>query len=285
MRANNSKRIQFVSSCYPGNAMSTEMQRKVHSHAARTAHFKARRLCMIEYQASKTRQTPEPSKVLEERGISPSDLLSTVDVVETEKPVLPSPVSLLNSDRKDPFNVLARSLGPIEHFLLDHYIRAVIPCMSNNCNELRNSAKFRDLMTREWAPLTLANIGSLSGAFLSACRHLLKYQQQEQQREYYVHLASQYKLASVRALREAISFEASSLISDSTVSIVMLLAYDELILCDFSTAKSHLQGLIQMMEHNGGPQTLGSNGVLERLVYKFVGDTVSVCNIVLKPCL
>jgi hypothetical protein len=41
---------------------------------------------------------------------------------------------------------------------------------------------------------------------------------------------------------------------------------------DLPTFKSHVRGLVQMVEHNGGPKTLGSNGFLEHLVGKFVGE-------------
>lgn len=85
---------------------------------------------------------------------------------------------------------------------------------------------FVDLMTREWVRLTLTNVGALDGVFLAACRHLLS-NQPDQQQQLYTQLAFQYKLSSVRALREAISIETSSLISDSTVAIGIMLAYDE----------------------------------------------------------
>jgi len=253
--------------------MSVKEQRRAHSHAARTAHAKARRLCTIEYQAVKASQTPESTQGVKERSIAPrSSVQSTLHAVETEQPVLPSPVSLLASDRRDHFKSFARSFEPVEHFLLDHYVRAVIPYMDQHCNKLRDSERYLDLMTKEWVRLTLTNVGTLNGIFLAACRHLLENQQQQQQQQYYTQLAIQYKLYCVQALREAISSEISSLISDSTIAIGMLLAYDELRLGDIPTSRRHLRGLIQMVEHNGGPQTLGSNGFLERLVCKFVGD-------------
>jgi hypothetical protein len=98
--------------------------------------------------------------------------------------------------------------------------------MNINCNKLRDPMRYLDLMTREWVRLTLTNAGSLNGVFLAACRHLLKSQQQYQQ-QYYMQLAIQYKLSCVRDLREAIFFEMSSLISDPTIAIGLLLAYDE----------------------------------------------------------
>lgn len=98
--------------------------------------------------------------------------------------------------------------------------------MNIHCNKLQDPTKYMDLMTREWVRLTLTSTGSLNGVFLAACRHLLKSQQQYQQ-QYYTQLVIQYKLFCVQALRESILFEMSSLISDSTFAIGVLLAYDE----------------------------------------------------------
>jgi len=99
--------------------------------------------------------------------------------------------------------------------------------MNITCNKLKDPKKYLDLMTREWVRLTLTSVGSLNGIFLAACRHLLQYQQQQHQQHDYMQLAIRYKLLCVQALREAIFSEASSTISDSTVTINILLAYDE----------------------------------------------------------
>jgi hypothetical protein len=113
--------IQFISSSYPGDTVSVNEQRRAHSHAARIAHAKARRRRTINYQASKVRKTSEGSQGIEEKRNTPSySVLSAFNAVVTEKGGLPSPVSLLASDRRDPFNSFARPLEPIEHFLLDH---------------------------------------------------------------------------------------------------------------------------------------------------------------------
>jgi len=113
--------IQFIGSSYSGETTSSEGQRRVHSHAARIAHARARRLRTISYRAGKTRQTAKESQQIEERAIIPrlSDL-STFDATEVEQSVLLSPLNLLASDRRDPFDSFARSFNPIEHFLLDH---------------------------------------------------------------------------------------------------------------------------------------------------------------------
>lgn len=95
--------------------------------------------------------------------------------------------------------------------------------MDRNCNKLANSMGYVNLMEREWVRLTLSTFGTQSGIFLAACRHLLDQQQQH----YYSRLAIQYKLYCLQALQKAISSEITSLISDATFGISILMAYDE----------------------------------------------------------
>lgn len=105
--------IQFIHSSKPGlpGVASTEMRRLVHSHAARAAHARTRRQRLIEYHAIKTTSGSEDeslpfSTVAAEIGIS---------VIPS-----PSPLGFLGSHQRDPFASFARSLNPIEDFLLDY---------------------------------------------------------------------------------------------------------------------------------------------------------------------
>lgn len=112
--------IQFIVSAYSRDTSAKEQQ-KAHSHAARAAHARARRLRTIEYQASKAGQQPEtPREVKDlETTTKGCDILA-LKADETEGTVLPSLLNLLSSDRRDPFSCFARDFEPIEHFLLDH---------------------------------------------------------------------------------------------------------------------------------------------------------------------
>lgn len=102
-------------------------------------------------------------------------------------------------------------------------VRAVIPYMNIHCNKLVDPTRYVNLMTREWVRLALINAGSLDGIFLSSCRHLMR----NPQPQHYMQLALQYKLSCVQALRESLVAEVASLISDSTITIGVILCYDE----------------------------------------------------------
>jgi len=101
--------IPFIYSSKHGGVASAEMRRLVYSHAARAAHAKARRQRLIEYHA-----------IQSSSGAEDESLPLSTAAAEIAKSVIPSPLGLLGSDRRDPFASFARSLNPIEDFLLDY---------------------------------------------------------------------------------------------------------------------------------------------------------------------
>jgi hypothetical protein len=114
--------IQFINTSRQGDVTSAEDQRRANSHAARIAHAKTRRLRTIEYQASKARQEPKGTQSSEDRRIIATSGMQPIpdDMIVVEQSILPSPMSLLASDRRDPFDSFGRAFKPVEHFLLDY---------------------------------------------------------------------------------------------------------------------------------------------------------------------
>ena len=153
-------------------------------------------------------------------------------------------------------------------------------------------------MTREWIRLALENAGFLSGILLSASRHLSVVHKQRDQQQLFANLAIRFKLASVRTVSEAISSNShGKSFSDSVVAVTIVLAFDEVrvpqsviitnprpssrangefpvqfTLGDMAMSRRHVQGAVQMVECNGGRQTLGLNGFLEMLLHKYEGE-------------
>lgn len=87
---------------------SAEARRRLHSHAARATHAKARRRRMTQHQATADGQ---------EEGHVPKK-----PVAEIQPAVLPTPIGTLGSGRRDPFASFARRLSPMEDFLLDYLL-------------------------------------------------------------------------------------------------------------------------------------------------------------------
>lgn len=98
-------KIQFIHSPYSKltRGALVETQRRVHSHAAWAAHAKARQLRVMKFGNVEDGRQPF------------SNASFNVDTA-----VMPSPVGLLGSNRRDPFASVARHLNPIEEFCLDY---------------------------------------------------------------------------------------------------------------------------------------------------------------------
>jgi len=102
-------------------------------------------------------------------------------------------------------------------------LTVVVPYMGAHCNVLRDLIGDGERMTKYWSRLAQHDVGFLDSLLLAACRHL---SEKHHNQEFFRQLAIQYKLASVRLLNEAIS-AAISPVSDSTISTVLMLAFDE----------------------------------------------------------
>lgn len=112
------RRIQFInlsSSIREERAV----RRQARSHSARETHARARRLRTVNYRSSdNVRQDGRDIAVHDEDDST--TISSTGKSAERARAVFFSPVSLLASDRTDPFACYTRPFTPIEHFLLDY---------------------------------------------------------------------------------------------------------------------------------------------------------------------
>lgn len=145
-------------------------------------------------------------------------------------------------------------------------------------------------MLRELIPLALSNPGLLSAILLAACRSLFK----QDRNDYYVELATFYKLACLRSMSEVLA-EQNRRVGDPEIAQASLLAADEVSymhgLChwadtksytwqlnigDRNTSKQHMDAAKRMVDMKGGNDTLGLNGFLSALV-----DTLT-CAVALK---
>jgi hypothetical protein len=92
--------------------------------------------------------------------------------------------------------------------------------MNTRCALLADPLDYQDQLRRDWVGLALADAGLLNGILLATCRHLETCYKSTQ----YAKLATQYKMACLRALREAVSHNAAQ---DGTIASAMALAFDE----------------------------------------------------------
>lgn len=113
------KRIQFVMVSNPAEASSAQTRKKAHSHAAREAHAKARRM-----RAQQHRKAQETSDGWSAGHEDAAGLDTTLEPASarTGPVTYASPLGLLLSHCKDPFSTLVKSFTHREYFLL-HYCK------------------------------------------------------------------------------------------------------------------------------------------------------------------
>ncbi|KAL4952395.1 hypothetical protein BDW69DRAFT_167837 [Aspergillus filifer] len=245
------KTIQFIVCSTPSTTTSGLAEsRKARSHAARSAHAKVRRLRTIEYQAQKTR---EGRRALESNYITLSRSIGG------------DPIHPLCYHRRDPFMTCARPLKPNEEVLFDHYVINVVPLM--RCNNF--DADFFRRMMEAWIPFALATESILDIMLLVASRHLVESYEPQQQHEPHLRSAYQYKAGITQSLREAISVETPHF-TDATILKAIMMAYDELWTHDDVSLERHINAASEMVTLKGGPQTLGLDGFIERLLFNLI---------------
>ncbi|KAL5351898.1 hypothetical protein ACLOAV_003760 [Pseudogymnoascus australis] len=183
------------------------------------------------------------------------------------KSVLSSPLSQVFASGKDPFLCLARPLTSEEYFLLDHYVQVVVPYSVGHCGLFENPGDHRSEMLREWVGLAITDDALMVAAvLLSTCRYILLDQPDH---PVFARMALQYKQICLRTLRQEISTK-PSIINAMTVAKAVALAIDEVNSGEHSIARKHLQGVLAMIQFNGGPKPLNLTGLLLRMYHRFI---------------
>ncbi|KAK0718447.1 hypothetical protein B0T26DRAFT_713363 [Lasiosphaeria miniovina] len=283
-------KVQFINVSHPADRVSP---RRIRMHAAREAHGRARRQRTAEYQARMSTATAaaQADNTLALVSVAnASEKTETIEeIIRTTMPDLfPSPADVSAwPGLVGPWARLAMGpFRPEEHFLLDHYVRTVMPELNLHCPVLSNLGDYQSCLTREWVRLALTDTGSMSGLFLAACRHLalasaLPDNHESQAHDRFLRLATTYKVACIQALNEAITAEGKDKrISDATLTKTMLLVFDEILIGDLVATRRHLLGAVKMVEVNGGVIGGFLNALLQRCVNVVVNDKREPCPLV-----
>ncbi|KAF5557312.1 aldehyde reductase 2 [Fusarium phyllophilum] len=147
-------------------------------------------------------------------------------------PGAPVPKTHPNPDKKlvlgysrDPFAALPKQLLSHENFLLDHYIRVVVPHNVKTCRLFNKMNDHEGRVMRDWVGLAITDSDLLcSIILLGACRHILT----NNPNSGFMPAALQYKYNGLKALRHAVS-GASPTVSALTIAKACAMALDEYI--------------------------------------------------------
>jgi hypothetical protein len=123
--------------------------------------------------------------------------------------------------------------------------------------------------------------------FVTACRHLANVNASTAESDTWMLLAAQYKAASIRNVRAAITAP-GAVITDTTIAKVLALALDDVsmetqtlnlknfaniarkqIITNTASSKDHVRAALKMAELRGGKGKLGLNGLLDGLLAPF----------------
>ncbi|KAL7928174.1 hypothetical protein V8C35DRAFT_318731 [Trichoderma chlorosporum] len=218
--------MAFINFSDSSTRISAAVSYQARSHAAREGHAKTRRR-MLEYFAANDNRIASTNGISQNSTFRTRDLFNSTSISQfshshLEPPaIIPSPTALLASGRRDPFDSSSWLLTEAEQFMFDHYVTVVIPFMNTRCAILADPRDYQSQLRRDWVGLALADVGLLNGIFLATCRHLEACYKSNQ----YARLATQYKMACLRALREAVSHDAAQ---DGAIASAMSLAFDEI---------------------------------------------------------
>ncbi|SCN98493.1 uncharacterized protein FFB20_10695 [Fusarium fujikuroi] len=228
--------FQFVTVSNPAEPVPQHVRSLTHSHAVRQRHAKERRLRMQKHQEDMARNA-ESTSLNRALGYS-----------------------------RDPFAALPKQLLSHETFLLDHYVRVVVPYNVRTCRLFNQMNDHEGHVMRDWVGLAITDSDLLSSIILlGACRHILT----NNPNSGLMQAALQYKYNGLKALRHAVS-GASPTLSPVTIAKACAMALDEVSFGEAVVARQHIQGVFAMIEAAGGSQCLDGTGLLKRMYLRFL---------------
>ncbi|KAK0648648.1 hypothetical protein B0T16DRAFT_491403 [Cercophora newfieldiana] len=250
------RQFRFVAVSNPTESPSSESKRLAFSHAFRRAHAQRRRRQVGEYQREKVAGSLSVA--------APANKISTAS-----EEAVPSPSrQAINNIHSDPFSSMSRPFSRVEYFLLDHYVRVIVPFTIGHCGLFDSHPEdHKTQLLREWVGLPITDDTLMVAAvLLSTCRYILKTQPYNLS---VAQLALQYKQLCLQALREEMN-NLLAPVSVMTVAKALALALDEVTTGERAIAQRHLKGVFAMVDSSGGAEELGLTGLLERMYGKFM---------------
>ncbi|KAI0138976.1 hypothetical protein F4776DRAFT_617512 [Hypoxylon sp. NC0597] len=255
--------MEFITMAHPAQSRSRNLRRQAHSHAARVAHARARKVRMLGYMQRKAHDPDMQEGNLQSPNWATEERTQTS--ISRDETIILAPRSISGAFEHEPLASFLRSLTHREHFLFSHYVKVVVPYMCIHCPVMQHFAEYSNYMRRNWIIFSSTDVDLLKGFLLASCRHLSMVHLEEE----YVNIAIQYKLAYVQSLREIISTEDPSL-GRIAVTRALVLAFDDIMLGDLDMASKHVLGVLQIVHMAGGFQALGLSEFVHYILYSCI---------------
>ncbi|KAJ3549027.1 hypothetical protein NM208_g727 [Fusarium decemcellulare] len=250
--------MEFITLVHPSQSSSAKSKRNAHSHAARVAHARARRLRMAGYASQKGIDREGTQK--QQDDIQPKNQVA----LRQDQTTL-GPRHLPGAFEHEPFASFLKSLTPREHYIFNHYVQVVYPYMSAHCPIMQNFREYHAYMRTNWILLSSTDRDLLIGFLLASSRHLSLVQCEKE----YSEIAIQYKLNCVKSLRDAISTGDPAL-SRAAITRALVLTLDELMLGDLAMASKHVAAAAHILQIGGGPKALGISEFVTHILFNCI---------------
>ncbi|QYS92952.1 hypothetical protein H0G86_000343 [Trichoderma simmonsii] len=247
--------IEFINAAHPRDATSAVAVSSIRSHAARGVH------------ASRRASTLPLSMDSKGRG-------AQVDTGKVSQVVVVWPARL-SIPRFEWLFQGSRPITKLEYFLLDYYVKSVIPESRDWCDHGEGELPFFETASQHWLPFIVSDDGMLAGVFLSACRNLVRHERRGPVDCDYAQVATMYKVECIRSVNADICTEQCS-ISNASIAKALMLCSDEALCENEAASIQHYEGMRQMIQLKGGLPNFGVAGFLRKAfkgcdVYQFFG--------------
>ncbi|KAI0827812.1 hypothetical protein F5Y06DRAFT_283583 [Hypoxylon sp. FL0890] len=162
--------MKFITMAHPAQSGSKELRRQAHSHAARVAHARSRRLQVANYMEQKARHPvmQEQARQASNRAMGEQDQAST----GRDETTTVVPRTMSGAFEREPLAIFLTSLTDREHFLFSHYVTVVLPYLYYHCPVMQHFAEYNSYMRKNWLRFSSTDVDLLRGFLLAACRHL-----------------------------------------------------------------------------------------------------------------
>ncbi|KKO99388.1 hypothetical protein THAR02_08513 [Trichoderma harzianum] len=240
--------IEFINAAHPRDATSAVAVSSIRSHAARGVH------------ASRRASALPLSRDSKGRG-------AQVDTGKVSQVVVVWPARL-NIPRFEWLFQGSRPITKLEYFLLDYYVKSVIPESQNWCDHGEGELPFFETASQHWLPFIISDDGMLAGVFLSACRNLVRHERRGPVDCDYAHVATMYKVECIRSVNADIATEQCS-ISSASIAKALMLCSDEALCENEAASFQHYEGMKQMIQLKGGLPNFGVEGISQNVAIKF----------------
>ncbi|KAH8678372.1 hypothetical protein BX600DRAFT_493647, partial [Xylariales sp. PMI_506] len=171
-----------------------------------------------------------------------------------------SPLQYVGGGRKEASqSCFVWSLSSMEHFLFDFYYNCVLTKHYRGCVKQHLYDRFAARMRLDYVPWAISEPGLLAALFYVASIKYVQNYDNEISRQL-SSIIMKYKLKCLGEIRSLIAGETVS--SDTTISLVILLAAEANHAGKMSECNTHLSAIRHMVRGRGGLNALGLSGFL-----------------------